>query len=90
MDRPRIHRWNAEYYQWSVDGHPSPLGTRDVQAMLTHEIGHALGLLHNCDEEAGACTPSEAAAVMYPSYRGEAQRVLERDDIDGLCFLYDR
>lgn len=80
---------NGEQLTWSV----SPiLDEHDIQAVITHEVGHAIGLLHNCniDREMGApvCQPDLAGAVMYPEYQGPSQRTLSADDEEGLCFLY--
>lgn len=68
--------------------------TVDLQAAVTHELGHVLGLRHCCEEaEAGtipACAeaPECVEAVMYPSHLGISQRLLTADDIAGLCSLY--
>ena len=53
----------------------------DLQNTLTHELGHALGLMH---------TNADPLAVMYPSSApGETcKRTLSADDIDGLNDLY--
>ncbi len=53
----------------------------DLQAVLTHELGHALGLAHN---------PSDPSAVMYPFVSpGELKmRWLTADDLAGLSALY--
>lgn len=53
----------------------------DLQNTLTHEVGHALGLMHNQVDE---------RAVMYPSAApGEtSKRALAADDIAGLVELY--
>ncbi len=53
----------------------------DLQNVLTHELGHAMGLAHN---------PVEEEAVMYPwSESGElTKRTLSEDDKAGLAFLY--
>jgi uncharacterized protein (TIGR03382 family) len=53
----------------------------DVQNTLTHELGHALGLMHN---------PDDAKVVMYPSAAPLeiSKRVLASDDRDGLLALY--
>ena len=53
-------------------------GTVDVRSVLTHEIGHALGLAHSPDP----------AATMYPTLAGRAWRSLEADDRAGVCALY--
>jgi hypothetical protein len=66
---------------------------KSVQAVLTHEMGHALGLLHPCELDAadGApeCSASDAFAVteMYPVYSPD-QISLSDDDVAGVCFLY--
>lgn len=66
---------------------------KSVHAVLTHEVGHALGLLHPCELDAadGApeCSASDAFAVteMYPVYSPD-QISLSDDDVAGVCFLY--
>lgn len=55
----------------------------DVQNAVTHELGHALGLMHN---------PRDQRLVMYPSApAGEiSKRVLQDDDRAGLAALYQQ
>ncbi|GAB2280396.1 hypothetical protein Dimus_015030 [Dionaea muscipula] len=51
----------------------------DLQYVMTHELGHVLGLDHSADR----------AAVMYPSYdENNIKRRLGKDDIDGIRALY--
>ncbi|GAB2280392.1 hypothetical protein Dimus_015026 [Dionaea muscipula] len=51
----------------------------DLQAVMTHELGHILGLDHSAD----------VAAVMYPMYDpNHIKRRLAQDDIDGIKALY--
>jgi uncharacterized protein (TIGR03382 family) len=81
----------AEYVFTAFDGLPCPtaLFTRppscvatDVQNTLTHEIGHILGLDHS----------RVSSATMFASAPlGEtSKRVLDDDDIEGLCAIYPR
>lgn len=63
----------------------------DRQGVLTHEIGHLLGLLHPCELEAGTAPTcvdvvDADASVLYPTYLGA--RSLSPDDEAGLCALY--
>jgi uncharacterized protein (TIGR03382 family) len=53
----------------------------DVQNTLTHELGHALGLMHNT---------SDATVVMFPSAAPLeiSKRTLAKDDRAGLAALY--
>ncbi len=69
-----IHINGAEY-RFSTDG---AAGTQDIRSILTHEIGHALGLGHS----------SDARATMNASGSGLRWRSLEKDDVDGVCALY--
>lgn len=65
-----------------------------LEDVLTHELGHALGLLHPCEDDGADNAPlcSNAAAetrasTMYPFYELERDS-LAPDDIAGLCYLY--
>lgn len=67
---------NGAAYTFSFDGRA---GTRDLRSILTHELGHALGLGHSADTR----------ATMYATNAGGvAWRSLEKDDQDGVCSLY--
>jgi MYXO-CTERM domain-containing protein len=56
---------------------PPPPGAFDLQAILTHEAGHFLGLAHATDPH----------SVMYAYYRPGAI-ALTQDDVDGVCAIY--
>jgi MYXO-CTERM domain-containing protein len=69
---------NGVGYAWAVDGADGR--TRmDVQASMTHEIGHMLGLWHS----------TVADATLNPMLDGNPDaRDLAVDDVEGLCALY--
>ncbi|HRD48906.1 MAG: matrixin family metalloprotease [Candidatus Competibacter sp.] len=59
----------------------------DIQGLLTHEIGHALGLGH---PEADGLTGDEGTAIMYVGTGccDNIHRTLGVDDIAGIQYLY--
>jgi MYXO-CTERM domain-containing protein len=59
---------------------PVPAGSYDLQSILQHETGHYLGLAH----------PPDPSAIMYYLYTpgNDGKRVLNVDDIDGICTIY--
>lgn len=81
---------DATGYAWTI----APGRDTSLQGVLTHELGHALGLLHPCELEAAEDAPDcaqasaeELATSMYPLYSA-AQASLEADDLSGICYLY--
>ncbi len=62
----------------------------DLQSVITHEFGHALGIDHPCDfTRPAACTDSNRAAVMYGSYAaGTNKRVQQADDLAAIRAVY--
>jgi hypothetical protein len=67
-------------FTWS-DGPGAPSGSGvDIQAIITHEYGHALGLGHS----------SVSGATMFPSFSGNGlnMRSIEADDKAGIQFIY--
>ncbi len=72
---------NAEQHTFGVLDLARPQALHDVQTAVTHELGHALGLMHNDVDE---------AVVMYPRVpAGELRkRQLADDDRAGLAALY--
>lgn len=75
--------FNAEQHTFRVLEAPMAAGQDldDVQNTLTHELGHALGLMHNAEDR---------RVVMYPrASAGETgKRALQEDDRQGLAALY--
>lgn len=71
-----INAWN---FQWGINAESTKY---DVQAMLTHEYGHILGLDHTGVRD----------AAMFPSaLPGETtKRNLHQDDKDAICNLYPK
>jgi hypothetical protein len=66
---------NGVDFRFSLDG---AAGTLDLRSILTHELGHALGLGHSSDPR----------ATMFATGSGLRWRSLEKDDLDGVCSLY--
>jgi hypothetical protein len=66
---------NGVDFRFSLDGAP---GTLDLRSILTHELGHALGLGHS----------DNPRATMFATGSGLRWRSLEKDDLDGVCSLY--
>lgn len=54
------------------------MSTREIEAVIAHEIGHAIGLGHS----------QYRHNLMYYSVGGKNQKWLGLDDIDGINYLY--
>jgi len=70
----------SSYYEdyWCIEGEIQK-DEFDLETIVLHELGHSLGLAHS----------NRSKSVMYPFiFRGHAIRVLDEDDINGICTLY--
>ena len=74
--------FNGRDYSYSVGNPTQEGGLVDMQDVLTHEIGHLLGLAHSPLAGERTVRPS-----MYPFYFGE-ERTLTTDDRAGVSALY--
>jgi hypothetical protein len=74
-------------FNWS-DGPGAPVSAEDIQGVVTHELGHALGLGHsqsgNCS---GGCS-GHATMCAVICGDGTDQRSISTDDADGLESIY--
>jgi hypothetical protein len=81
-------------FKWTTET-PAVDPLRSVRSVVTHELGHVLGLQHPCELDgangAPVCAPDRgdayALTTMYPLY-SETEETLSADDADGACFLY--
>ena len=61
---------NGEAYHWGLHG-DAQAGIMDLQSMLTHELGHVLGLDHNCYEAGfGLPRPNDDQGNPAPTCEG--------------------
>ncbi|HEY3500759.1 MAG TPA: matrixin family metalloprotease [Polyangiaceae bacterium] len=71
---------NSYWYTFVVNG-PLPTDRHvNLRGVLTHEVGHFLGLSH----------ASDSNAVMWPTYGNQntQQGLLHPDDANGICSIY--
>lgn len=71
------------------DDPPIENGPYDLLSVLTHEVGHFVGLAH-VKPSSGLPLEGENAPTMAPTVPpcGISLRDLEPDDVEGLCFIY--
>lgn len=70
---------NGHNFFWTTTDDPSKAAT-DIENILTHEIGHLLGLGHSEEKEATMYGTTVQAELK--------KRSLEKDDVAGVCFVY--
>jgi hypothetical protein len=82
---------NDRDFAWEVDP-ADGAAARRIRAVVAHEMGHALGLLHPCElggsDDAPSCDMSFESALMYPVYLEPPLTAPELDDAAGFCALY--
>lgn len=71
---------NADVHSWSAHG---SLEAMDIQAVVTHELGHALQLL-----DLYGAADSEKTMYGYVTLGETKKRSLHRDDIAGITYVY--
>lgn len=67
---------NPRGFLFAINGDPR---SADLQTIVTHEFGHAMGLAH---------TPIREAVMWYTAGRGEQRQVPTPDDVAGVCAIY--
>jgi hypothetical protein len=67
---------NSNQHQFSLSV-PAPEGSYSLEAVVSHEAGHFVGMAHS----------QETSAIMYAFYQGDAVALTD-DDAAGVCAIY--
>jgi hypothetical protein len=93
---------NAVDFSWHEEqGTPRTNTGSDLGVIVRHEIGHALGLEHNCNDGSASgsgleycskASPEVRSATMFPSWleQNTDQRALGQDERHALCDIYPK
>lgn len=81
--------FNAQNFQWAVVNTDEEYNQYDIENVLTHEIGHFLGLDHTSENSSENEAPYIDATMFFASRPGETfRRSLENQDVLGVQHLY--
>lgn len=79
---------NAEFFEWGNLDEEFDAGV-DVENVLTHEVGHLLGLDHSSEDFYESDSSLREATMFFTSGEGEIRRRSpEVDDVNGIQSLY--
>lgn len=83
-------RMNADHFEWQVVTHASQdESIVDIGNIMTHEIGHFLGLDHSIDATYAGELEAQEATMWAQTYPNEVKRrELDLDDILGVSAIY--
>ena len=70
--------WCFDASHQTTKPHQTPSVGRDMHQVMTHELGHNLGLSHSQDRD----------AVMFAYFRYRSNFKLAQDDVEGIQYLY--
>lgn len=80
---------NGKYFNWAVVDSTQESSDRDIQNVITHELGHFFGLDHSSENASEPDTDRYAATMFFASFPGETSRQsLEAGDMYGIQHIY--